>query len=180
MGGDSLMSTWNTIKSSIAAVAPTLGASIGGPFGAAAGKMISKLLTGDAKAGPDKVYEALQNAAPETLLKLKKLDNDYKIKMEELGIDRQKLEQLDRSSARRREVRMAQSGYRDWTAPILAYGTTIGFFGVLISVFFIPIVHGMREVADVLIGALGTAWVTIVSYYFGSSFNAERSNKASL
>lgn len=171
------MSTWQTIKSSIAAIAPTLGASIGGPFGAAAGRMISNLLTGSEKASPEEVYKALQNASPEVLVKLKELDNDYKIRMEKLGINRKKLEQLDRDSARRREVELASSGYRDLTPPVLAFCVTIGFFGILIAIFFLPIIQGMREIADVLIGSLGTAWVTIISYYFGSSFNAERSNE---
>ena len=170
------MSTRNTIQSSIAAIAPTLGAALGGPFGSAAGRMVSQLLTGEAGAKPEAVQQALQTAHPETLVKLKELDNTYRIQMEKLGITREKLEQLDRDSARAREVAITKAGKRDLTPSLLAFTVTLGFFGVLVAIFFIPIVNGMREIADVLIGALGSAWVTIVSYYFGSSFNTEKAN----
>ncbi len=171
------MSTWNSMKAAIAAVAPTLGAALGGPFGVAAGRMVSKALTGREGASANEVHKALQAADADKLVKLKELDNEYKLQMQKLGITRDKLEQLDRDSARHREIEMMRWGHRDLTPPLLAFTVTIGFFGVVIAIFFIPIVQGMREIADVLIGALGTAWVTIVSYYFGSSFNAEKSNE---
>lgn len=168
------MSTWDTIKSGIGAVAPTLGAAIGGPFGAAAGKMISSLLTGDESANPEAILNSLQNATPETLVKLKELDNDYKIQMEKIGVTRERLEQMDRESARNREVGLAMAGKRDYTPPALAFFVTVGFFGILYSLVYLKINPSARELVDILIGALSASFGQIVSFYFGDSNGARR------
>ena len=60
---------------------------------------------------------------------------------------------------------------QDWTPCILAYMTTIGFFGILLVMLFasMPINDQTHDVLLVMLGSLGTAWTGVIAYYFGSS-----------
>lgn len=51
----------------------------------------------------------------------------------------------------------------------LSYIVTIGFFIVIIAILFFPVKVDMKDVALILMGALTTAWQTIMGYVFGSS-----------
>jgi len=144
-------------------VAPTVALAVGGPFGPLASAAISAAL-GTPK-GDDKAAEAaLLTATPDQLLALTKANNDFTVQMKQLGIDEEKLVYEDIANARAREVAV-----RDETPHILAYGITVGFFGVLgyLVAYGKPQVGG--DVVLVLLGSLGTAFTGIISYYFGSS-----------
>jgi hypothetical protein len=70
----------------------------------------------------------------------------------------------DRQSARQREMAL-----RDTTPKILAFGITVGFFGIMGYMLVEPLPEAGHDVLLVLLGSLGTAWTAIVTYYFGSS-----------
>ena len=84
-----------------------------------------------------------------------------------------KAESNDKTSARNREVEIAKAGHKDNITPTLAIFITIGFFMLLLATFFLPIQAGMLQVANILIGTLGSAWIQVVSYYFGSSLGSK-------
>ena len=69
----------------------------------------------------------------------------------------------DRTSARYREV-----GVKDKTPMVLAYGITLGFFGILAYMMKYDIPPANKTELDLILGSLGTAWIAVVSYYFGS------------
>ncbi len=78
-----------------------------------------------------------------------------------------KLEEInaaDRANARQRE---ASTG--DKTPKIIAFSVTGGFFGVLALLAYVEVPLGTKEVLYVMVGSLGTAWTSIINYYFGSS-----------
>lgn len=52
---------------------------------------------------------------------------------------------------------------------ILGAAVTIGFFGLLATMIFRVIPTENQQVVNIMIGSLGTAWISIVNYYFGSS-----------
>lgn len=158
-------------KRIIATVAPILGTALGGPLGGAAGAFIAnKLGGGDQKA----VEQAIVTGDPATLLKLKEAEDDFKEYMAKVGVDLETLRVQDRANARGREIQI-----RDNTPKILAYGVTVGFFAVLAAL----IVHGTPkdgggEALLVMLGSLATAWIGIVTYYYGSSAGSASKTEA--
>ena len=165
---------WNDVKPWIAKFAPMVGTALGGPFGALAGAAVGQAL-GIKDAKPEDVAAAIKTGTLDgpQILELKKAEDEFKLEMAKLGIDStQALEELafkDRDSARNREIQV-----KDWTPRILAYSITVGFFGILIFMLRAKAVGAgadlpYRDVLNVMVGALGTAWISVVTYYFGSS-----------
>jgi hypothetical protein len=147
-------------------------AGAGGPFTAMAAGAVGKALgIGKIAPDPDAISDAIvaaQAKDPETFLKLKAADNDFKEHMAQLGYaDVEKLSELDiadRASARSREIAV-----RDKTPRFLAYAVTFGFFGLLWMLAFRSVPESSKSILDVMVGSLGTAWIGIINYYFGSS-----------
>lgn len=159
------------LKQLVGTVAPMLGTALAGPLGGAAGTYLAKAL--GVQPGDDAaVTTALTGASPETLLALKKADNDFQAHMAELGVTREQIAAGDRDSARKREATV-----KDSTPALLAFLVTVGFFGVLgyLLVCGKPATGG--DALLVMLGALGGAWASIISYYFGSSASGEGSAK---
>lgn len=149
-------------------VAPTLATAVGGPFGALAATALSLAL--GTPAGDDKAAEtALLSATPETLLALRKSEQDFAIRMRELGISEEQLVYQDIANARSREVAV-----HDRTPAVLACSVTVGFFATLLFM----LLHGKPDTGGdallVMLGALGGAWASIIAYYFGSSSSSAR------
>lgn len=71
---------------------------------------------------------------------------------------------LDTQNARGREISV-----KDNTPKLLAYGVTIGFFGLLLTMIFKVLPAGNETLLNVMVGVLGTAWIAVMNYYFGSS-----------
>ena len=154
-------------KKLVASVAPMIGTALGGPLG---GSAVAAIAAAFGIAGDDEqaVAAAVANATPEQLLALRSADHDFKAKMAELGFkNEQELARLsveDRSSARSREISI-----KDKTPAVLAFVVTIGFFGILAFMLVQSPPEGARDVLNIMLGALATAWISIVAYYFGSS-----------
>ena len=156
------------LKKILGTVAPFLGTMIGGPFGAAAGKLVGQVLLGNENASEAEIEKALAQATPEQLVELRRVDAEYKTKMAELGIDEQKIAAMDRDSARQREMVT-----KDKIPAVLALLLTFGFFGVLTMMMLYPIQQGTQGVIEVMLGSLGTAWISVITYYFGSSYGSQ-------
>lgn len=151
-------------------VAPTLATAFGGPLAGMATRAISEALLGKPDGSQEELLAAVPMASAEQLLALKKADQDFAVRMNELEIDLERISNEDRNSARNREVQT-----RDWTPKALAGGITFGYFGVL----FYMLTHGLpttggSEAMLVMLGTLGTAWGGVVAYYFGSSAGSSK------
>lgn len=171
MSSSSSTSTFSTLGSKalqvLRTVAPTVATAIGGPLGGIAATAVMSLFgTTDQKSTED----ALLAATPDQLVALKKVEDDFTVQMKQLGVQEEQLQFADIASARAREASV-----KDWTPAVLAYGVTLGFFGVLGWMLFkgVPRDSG-GDVLLVMLGSLGTAWTGIVSYYFGSSTGAQK------
>ncbi len=167
-------------KETLAAItnaAPFVGAILG-PGGAAAGTAI-KMIAGALGVEPTApaIETALQNN-PDALLKIKELELNHKLDWERLLLEGEKARLADVQSARDREVKIVQAtGKRDYSQEILGWIITMGFFIVLGIRLFIKIPTDQLENVGMLIGALITAFTTVVQYRYGSSKgSAEKTN----
>ena len=91
-------------KMLLGTVAPTIASALGGPLAGMAVRGITEVLGLSPDTPEEKVYEELSKASPETLLKLKELETNFKIQMKKLEIDVATLSNNDRDSARNREI----------------------------------------------------------------------------
>jgi hypothetical protein len=175
------MPKWSDVLGVVAKVAPTLATAAGGPLAGSAVSMLEAALgvkpgSSDVAKRQDEIAAAVAGATPEQLLALKQADHDFQIKMTELGFaDAEALAELnvrDRDSARQREIAV-----KDWTPRLLAAGVTLGFFTILGFLLLRSVPSASKDVLDIMLGSLGTAWVSIVAYYFGSSAGSSEKTK---
>lgn len=165
---------WSSIKPWIAKAAPLVGTALGGPFGTMAGALVAQAL-GTKDASPESIKAAIQsgNLTGDQMVALKLAEQSFALEMAKLDItSTQQLEELafkDRDSARNREINV-----KDWTPRILAYGITVGFFGLLTFMMKWNVPASNKDMLNIMLGALGGAWVSIVAYYFGSSAGSDR------
>lgn len=136
----------------LSAVAPTIAKMIGTKLENVAQTKIKEAL------GVDIIPDAMSS---EDLDKLKKAED-------EMLLELYKLDVMDRDSARKLAL-------NDNTPRVLAYLITFGFFGMLLVINFLP--EANQAILNIMIGSLGTAWVSIVNYYFGSSIGSKNKNE---
>lgn len=156
----------------IAAVAPTLGTALGGPFGALAGATIAKALGGDPNV-PAETEAALEAQSPETLLALKKANQDFEIRLNELGIEKERLVFDDRKDARARDAKLGG----DATTKALAYVVIGAFVAMAFSVLYGWAV-AESTLMGTIIGYMSAKAEQVISYYFGSSMGSKHKTDA--
>lgn len=162
-------------------IAPMIGTalSFGGPIGAMAGGVLTKVLqvkTTDGQLPTVDDVAAAVAASPDqaaAIASIKKAEQDFQVQMRTLEInsvqDLEKLASDDRADARARQIAV-----RDRVPALLAFVITVGFFATLWWVFLHGVQAEARDMAHIMVGTLGTAWVAVVSYYFGSSAGSDR------
>ena len=154
-------------KSVLAALAPTVGAALGGPVGGIAGRMLADTLG----VPEDEVTGVLLDGDPEMLARVTALENEFEIKMAELGIDMEKVHAADRASART----MAD---KHGLLPQIILGTvfTVGYFAVVVGlmtkVLVIPEESG--TLISALIGVLTAGVLKVLDFFLGSSAGSKR------
>lgn len=172
------MSTFDW-KGTIGKVAPWIATALGGP---AAGLAIDAVCKA---AGLAPSLENAQKAAEmaaagsltgEQFLALRQSEDAFKLKMQEMGYklitDLEEIAYKDRDSARNREIQT-----KDMTPRIMAYGVTLGFFSLMIFMMKWDVPAANKDMLNIMLGALGGAWVSIVAYYFGSSAGSAKKDE---
>ncbi|WP_250518588.1 hypothetical protein [Caballeronia sp. ATUFL_M1_KS5A] len=153
---------WKDIASIVGKAAPVVGTLLGGPAGAAVGGLVAAALGTDST--PDAVSAALIGD-PDALVKIQELQTNAKVQLQQLAVTAEANRLADVQNARARQT----ANPNDKTPTWLAAGVTAGFFGALAVVMLAPLQSAVHDLLLVMIGALQTAWVAIISYYFGSS-----------
>lgn len=115
---------------------------------------------------------ALQGLPADQVAALRKSDNDLKASFVQAGLALEATDEADRASARQREVAI-----KDYIPGTMAVGVTVGFFGLLAFLATHEVPPASRDLLNVMLGALGTAWTAIVTYYFGSSSGNARATE---
>lgn len=162
-------------KKVLGTVAPFLTAALPGPFGGMALTAINGALGLKQGATVDDVSAAINSGqlTGDQMTALKEAELAFQAEMKKADLDDvEKLEAIaeqDRDSARQREIAV-----KDNTPKILAYAVTIGFFGLLAVMIFHGVPQEGHDLFVAMVGTLGTAWVSIITYYFGSSRGSDR------
>lgn len=150
----------------------------GGPAGliGVAVKGIGQIVGKDVAPTADSLAAAVAGATPDQIIQMKKLDDDFKAQMQQMGFQHEEeIEKLlvqDRDSARNREIQT-----KDRTPKILAFVVCVLCFGGEAAYFF----HGARvgtspELVGRILGTLDSALMLVLSYYFGSSHGSDQKN----
>jgi len=146
-------------------IAPTIATAMGGPLAGMAVSAISKAIGVD----PDKVGDLISSnkLTADQIAQVKIAEIELQKQAQELGLNFEKLEVEDRKSARD-----MQATTRSMMPPLLAGLVTIGFFSIMVMMFFNKIDSGNPAIL-MMLGSLGTAWTGIIAYYFGSSAGSQ-------
>ncbi|MGF6607459.1 hypothetical protein OKW45_002359 [Paraburkholderia sp. WSM4175] len=173
------MMDWSKVAKNINSTAPLLAGLVGGPVGlgvTAAAAIISHAL--GTPSDPAFVEPALND--PGALEKLRQAEGANSLQLQQLMVtaaqsslahdaDMARIATSDTANARAMGV-----ANRDWVPKVLAMAVTTGFFGILLLMAFQPLPGTNKDLVNVIVGALGTAWISIIGYYFGTSVGSMR------
>ncbi len=148
----------------VGTVAPTLATALGGPLAGAAVGAIGRAVLGNDKATEADIDAALAGATPADLLKLKEADQAFKLEMEKLGVDIERIHAEDRDSARKMQI-----ATKDFMPALLGSVITLGFFGVLGFLMAEGLPENGAQPVLILLGSLSTAWTAVTAFYYGST-----------
>lgn len=159
-------------KNIVATVAPWIGTALGGPFGGMAVSAVSDAL-GLSDKTEASIKAALSGVTPEQMLALKNADQEFALKMQELGFkqvsDMEALAAGDRKDARDMQK---QSG--SWVPPTLSLIVTIGYFGILMGMLKGWFTVSDSEALLIMLGSLSTAWGVVMAFWFGTTRDSGR------
>lgn len=160
------------LKGLLAAVAPVLGVTLGGPMGGVAMKFLADKFTGG---DTGSVEDFLLSASPATLQELKLAELEFDKEMAALGVDLEEIAAKDRESARDLAKELGTN-----PQVVLSVVYTLGYFGVLLM-----FMTGNTTVPDNyatmfggLLGVLSAAQVQIMNFWFGSSSGSKQKTAA--
>jgi len=154
---------WKDLAGTVGKVAPLLGTLLTGPVGSAiavGGMIASALGTGNS---PDEVATALTN--PDSLVKLKQIEADRQVKLQELATDQAKTELVSAAQVvlSVNQTMQAETVANHW--PTYSWRPFIGFItgGMVLGIYFVlpllklPVPVVPSEVWLMLGGILGIA-----------------------
>lgn len=165
-------------KALLGTLAPTIATVLGGPLAGAGVKALSMALGLAPTATEKELAAALQGMTPDQMVAVQKADQEFKLRMEELGVKLEDIAQKDRQSARNREVSLQDS----WTPRVL--GTVIlgGFMGTVWMVVAGDSVNlkdpAIAGTVGMVIGYVSAKADQVVAYYFGSSASSRGKDAA--
>ena len=151
---------FGAIKNLVGAVAPTIGAALGGPVGGAAAKVISQAL--GCKEDERSIEQAVQAASPDDLAKIREAELEFEAKMAELKVDVFALETQDKQDARKHFA-------KDWTAKFIGILMVLFFCAYIAMVTIMPPEQNSMELINLVLGYLGGLVSAVISFYFGAS-----------
>jgi membrane-bound ClpP family serine protease len=157
-------------KKTLSTVAPMIGTALGGPMGGMAAKMATQALgLGDSENPEQALAEAVASGDPDVLLKLRNADHDFKVEMERLGVDLERIHAGDRSSAR-------ELGKTKGLMPqaIISAIFVVGFVGVLYAIFTATVAPELENALMYLLGILSAGLTQILNFWFGSSSGSKQ------
>jgi len=155
-------------------LAPLLGTALAGPLGGAAASFIADKL-GVKEATIEAVTDVLNSGkmTADQIASLKLAEIEFEKFLKQNAIDLEKVHAGDRDSARK-----LQTETKSNVPGFLAIGVTFGFFGILLFLLLEGVPATGGDALLVMLGALGAAWGSVISFYFGSSSGSAAKTEA--
>jgi hypothetical protein len=155
------------LKGALADTVPELARTLGGPFAAAAARLLARVLLGREGGSEEELEAALLGADPETLVRLKLAAVDLEKTIHAHNEELARIEAGDRANARAREM-----ARQDRVPAALAVIVVAGFFAVLGVMLFGGVPREAETEFSIMLGALGAMAAAVMNYYFGSSVSS--------
>lgn len=149
-------------KTTLASIAPTLAAALGGPFAGAATKFLAGKFLGDENASEAELEQFITSANPEQLLEIKNSDNEFKLSMEKMGVDVFEIEANDKKNARSEHK-------HSYMPAVLSVGLSLVVAGIVYMLFYLSPPEGSRDVLFMLLGVVIKEWGGAMQYWFGTT-----------
>ena len=175
------MGGWTSALNVIKTLAPTIATVLGGPLAGGAVTALESVfgITAQPNASTDDRQDALaaaiSGATPQQLADMRKADQDYAVAMATAGFkDTETLAGLkvqDTVSARN-----MQTANKSLVPAWLTFVITCGFFGLLIGLFVAPVPEASKALIYSATGTLGTVWLVVVHFWFGSTSDTTQVN----
>lgn len=161
-------------KKVVETVAPAIGAALGGPLVGTALAAVSQAVLGKPDATEEELAPAVAAASPDTLLKLKQADLDFKARMRELDLDVFKAEAADRDSARQ------MFHVNVWPQTIAGALFVLAFFITLMVVLAgsIKTDREWQPVLTTLLGMMGAGVTQYLAWLYGSTLGSREKTAA--
>lgn len=165
------MSKWKDV---VRTVAPVLGTALGGPMAGTAIKFIAESFLGKPDATEEELEQAIVNASPADLEKLKSIDAQFKVDMKKLDIDLYALQYKEMESAR------GLFKVNVWPQMLLSFVFILVYFFILYMLLIgsagaehSKLDPAMQGVTTTIIGVLTAAIPQILNFWFGSSLGSK-------
>lgn len=150
---------WGDIKNLLGNAAPLLGTALGGPVGGVAGSLIAKAL--GVEESPEAVAAEIKRD-PMALVKLRELESNERIKIQELALETLQTELKDTQDARKNHQHSKMPA-------IICIALTFMVAGAAYLIFALEIPDGNKEIAYMLFGSLVTKWGDSIAYWVGTT-----------
>jgi hypothetical protein len=150
-------------------IAPTIATCLGGPLAGLAVTALSKLFG----VAPDEVKSMISDnkLSADQIAAVKMEEIKFKEQTQALGLNFEQLAVEDRKSARD-----MQSITKSNVPAVLSYGITVGFFGIL-TCLLLGYAQENNQPLLIMLGSLGTAWICVVSFWFGSTNGSQKKDQ---
>lgn len=162
------------VKQILAAVAPTIATAVGGPLaGAAVAELAARFTDGD----PEKVDDFLLHASPEELAEVKKADQEFALRMKELGIKLEEVNAADRADAR------GLAKETSLKPQVILSGLFLTGYFVVLGMFIggvVDVPAGFRDSFTILLGVITASVPSIMQFWFGSSSGSKEKDRIKL
>ena len=150
-------------------IAPTVATCLGGPLAGLAVTALAKVFG----VATDKVQDMIESGklSADQIAQVKVAEIELKKQEQALGLNFEQLAVQDRISARD-----MQTATKSYIPAVLSVGVTVGFFGILIAIMRDPGAANNQPLL-VMLGSLGTAWIAIMNFWFGSTNGSQKKDQ---
>ena len=188
----------DALTTAIGGDAPLLSTLLGGEHASVAVAALGRALLGDPQAAVDEVVAAARQTDPATRLMIKEAGEQIARQLDPDSVPpggaaaASPVPAPPAPSAPPVNVPVApadefavartrQVTAHDRTSEVLAYLITFAFLGIIIALICfgrnVPTTDGAKDVLFALVGTLGTAWATVIAFYFGSSTGSQQKSQ---